>query len=124
MEKEGQDNQLQLNKMGTMPIGKLLVSMSLPAMFSMMIQALYNIVDSIFVGFIGESALTAVSLIFPIQMLVISVAVGTGVGMNSLISRRLGQGEREEADMAANHGIFLGVVNWLFFAIFGLFFSG
>lgn len=124
MERDRQDNQLQLNKMGTMPIGKLLISMSLPAMFSMMIQALYNIVDSVFVGFIGESALTAVTLIFPIQMLIISVAVGTGIGINSLISRRLGQGNKEDANVAANHGIFLGIVNWVIFAAFGLFFSG
>ena len=79
------------NKMGTEPIGKLLLSMSLPAMFSMLIQALYNIVDSIYVAQIGEHALTAVSLAFPVQNLMIAVSVGTGVGLNSLIARRLGE---------------------------------
>lgn len=109
------------NKMAVMPIPKLLLSMSLPAMFSMLIQACYNIVDSIFVSRIGEDALTAVSLVFPIQLLLVSVAVGTGVGLSSLISRRLGQQRQEEADSAASHGIFLAVCSWLAFAIFGLF---
>lgn len=79
------------NKMGTMPVTKLILNMSLPMMFSMLIQALYNIVDSIFVARLGEDALTAVSLAFPIQNLMISLAVGTGVGINSLLSLRLGQ---------------------------------
>ncbi len=113
----------ELNKMGTMPIGKLMMSMSLPAMFSMIINALYNIIDSIFVGMVGESALTAVTLIFPMQMLMISVGVGTGVGLNSLISRRLGEQNFKEANMAASHGIFLSLVNWAVFALFGLLFS-
>ena len=118
-----QANEQELNKMGAMPVDKLLFSMSLPAMFSMIISALYNIVDSIFVGMIGESALAAVTLIFPIQMLMIAVGVGTGVGLNSLISRRLGEKNYREANMAANHGIFLSFVNWVLFAVFGLFFS-
>lgn len=115
----------ELNKMGTMPVGKLMRNMSLPAMFSMIISALYNIVDSIFVGRIGdgETALAAVTLIFPIQMLLIAVGVGTGVGLNSLISRRLGEKNFKEANLAANHGIFLAFISWSIFVIFGLFFS-
>ncbi|MBP0963083.1 MAG: MATE family efflux transporter, partial [Oscillospiraceae bacterium] len=110
------------NKMAVMPVPKLIISMALPSMFSMLIQALYNIVDSIFVAQLGESALTAVTLAFPIQMLMMSVAVGTGVGLNSLISRRLGEGNREAADRAANHGIVLSVCSYLVFLLFGLFF--
>ena len=111
------------NKMGTMPMTKLIFSMSLPAMFSMLIQALYNIVDSIFVSFIGEDALTAVSLVYPMQMLIISFAVGTGVGVNSLISRRLGEKKYDEASHAANHGIVLAFITWVVFALIGLFFT-
>lgn len=111
------------NKMGTMPMTKLIFSMSLPAMFSMLVQALYNIVDSIFVSFIGEDALTAVSLVYPMQMLIISFAVGTGVGVNSLISRRLGEKKYDEASHAANHGIVLAFITWVVFALIGLFFT-
>ena len=111
------------NKMGAAPVARLILSMSLPAMFSMLVQSLYNIVDSIFVAKIGESALAAVSLAFPIQTLMIAVAVGTGVGINSLISRRLGEGEQEAADRAASHGIVLGVISWALFALLGLLFS-
>ncbi len=111
------------NKMGTAPVARLILSMSLPAMFSMLVQSLYNIVDSIFVAKIGESALAAVSLAFPIQTLMIAVAVGTGVGINSLISRRLGEGDRKAADRAASHGIILGVISWAVFALLGVFFS-
>ena len=111
------------NKMGTAPVARLILSMSLPAMFSMLVQSLYNIVDSIFVAKIGESALAAVSLAFPIQTLMIAVAVGTGVGINSLISRRLGEGDRKAADRAASHGIILGVISWAVFALLGAFFS-
>ena len=106
------------NKMGTTPIFKLIVTMSLPAMFSMLIQSLYNIVDSMFVAQIGEEALTAVSLAFPIQMLIIAVAVGTGIGINSLVSRKLGERRKDEASKAATHGILLGVFSWMVFAIF------
>ncbi len=111
------------NKMGAAPVARLILSMSLPAMFSMLVQSLYNIVDSIFVAKIGESALAAVSLAFPIQTLMIAVAVGTGVGINSLISRRLGEGDQEAADRAASHGIVLGVISWALFALLGLLFS-
>ena len=113
--------QTRNNKMGSAPMFKLIMSMSLPAMFSMIIQALYNIVDSIFVAQINENALTAVSLAYPVQMLIISVAVGTGVGLNSLVSRRLGEGKQEEADSAASHGLFLGIATWIVFALLGVF---
>ncbi len=108
------------NKMAAMPIPKLLFSMSLPAMFSMLIMALYNVVDSVFVSRLGEDALTAVTLVFPIQLLIVAVGVGTGVGLSSLISRRLGQERYDEANDAASHGIFLAVCSWIVFALFGL----
>ena len=97
----------QENKMGIMPISKLLISMSLPVMISMLIQALYNIVDSMFVAQISENALTAVSLAFPVQNLMIAVAAGTGVGINALLSRSLGEKNLKEANKAANNGVFL-----------------
>ncbi len=111
------------NKMGTEPVFKLVVTMSVPAMLSMLVGALYNVVDSFFVAKISENALTAVSLAYPIQLLLIAVGVGTGVGINSLVSRRLGEGRQGEANSAATHGILLGAVNWFLFAVFGLFFS-
>lgn len=109
------------NKMASMPVGRLMVGMAWPAMLSMLIQALYNIVDSMFVANISESALTAVSLAFPIQMLLISVSIGTGVGVNSLISRRLGAKRVDEADLAASHGFRIAFINWIIFALFGIF---
>ena len=87
------------NKMGTMPVPRLLVGMSLPMMISMLVQALYNIVDSMFVAKLNEDALTAVSLAFPIQTLMIAIASGTGVGINALLSRNLGEKNYEGADM-------------------------
>ena len=111
------------NRMGTMPVGKLLVTMSLPIMISMLIQALYNIVDSIFVAQIGENALTAVSLAFPVQNLIIAVGIGTGIGINSLLSRRLGERRYDDAKAAAENGILLSLCNWLVFAVFGGLFS-
>lgn len=111
-----------LNKMGTKAMFPLLMSMSLPAMFSMLIQALYNVVDSIFVSQI-ENGLTAVSLAYPLQMVMISFAVGTGVGVNSLIARRLGAKRFDEASDAATHGIVVAVLTWVLFFIIGLFFA-
>lgn len=111
------------NKMGTMPVGRLLLSMSWPAIISMTVQALYNIVDSIFVAQVGEDGLAAVSLIFPVQFLMMSVGVGTAVGINSLISRRLGARRFEEANLAASNGFKLSFINWAFFAVFGGIFS-
>jgi len=103
------------NKMGTQPIGDLLFKMSLPIMISMLVQALYNIVDSIFVAKISEDALTAVSLAFPVQNLMIALGAGTGVGINALLSKSLGEKNFKLANSAANNGIFLCLVN---FAIF------
>ena len=98
--------QTKENKMGVMPIDKLLISMSLPMMISMLVQALYNIVDSIFVSRINEYALRAVSLAFPIQSLMIAVAVGTAVGINAFLSKTLGEKDFEKADIIAQNGIF------------------
>lgn len=113
------------NKMGTAPMLPLIFSMALPAMFSMLVQALYNIVDSYFVSqsAAGEKALASVSLAFPIQNLLIAFAVGTAVGVTSLIARRLGQGRRREAGAAAVHGILLGIGTSLLFAVYGAFFT-
>ena len=118
------DNTFRENKMGTMPVGRLLISMSWPAIVSMMIQALYNIVDSIFVSRVGEFALTAVTLIFPVQFLMMAVGVGTAVGVNSLISRRLGGRRFDEANKAASNGFKLAFIDWLVFAVPGLLFGG
>ncbi len=108
------------NKMGTMPVGKLLIQISLPMMISMLVQALYNIVDSIFVARISENALTAVSLAFPIQNLMISVAVGTGVGINALLSMRLGQKDFKAVSQTALHGVFLTIISFILFVIIGI----
>ncbi len=106
--------------MGTQPVGKLMISMSLPIMISMLVQALYNIVDSIFVAKIDQDALTAVSLAFPIQTLMIAVGAGTGVGINALLSKSLGEKNFERANRAANNGIFLAFVSFLLFVVIGL----
>ncbi len=116
--------QAKENKMGVMPVNKLLISMSLPMMISMLVQALYNIVDSIFVSRISEDALTAVSLAFPIQSLMIAVAAGTGVGVNALLSRRLGEKNMKDVNSTATNGIFLYGLSYLLFVIFGIFGSG
>lgn len=108
------------NKMAVMPIKKLVITMSLPIMISMIVQALYNIVDSIFVSKVCEDALTAVSLAFPAQNLMIGVATGTGVGVNALLSRSLGEKNYEKANNVASHGIFLAVMSSLFFLLFGV----
>ena len=109
------------NKMGTRPMLPLIITMALPTMFSMLVQALYNVVDSYFVAQVSEDSLTAVSLVFPIQTLLIAFAVGTGVGINSLVARRLGEKRQEEADNAATHGLVLGAINWVLFALVGIF---
>lgn len=111
----------KINKMGTMPIGKLLLSMAWPPTISMSINAFYNIIDSIFVAMLSEGSLTAVSLVMPIQILMVSIGVGSGVGVNSLIARRLGEGREEEANIAASIGLRLGLVNYILFAIIGIF---
>ena len=108
------------NKMGTMPMKKLLATMSLPIMLSMLIQACYNIVDSMFVARYSQDALAAVSLAFPIQMLIIAVSVGTAVGVNSLLARRLGEGRMEAVNQAGQHGVILALLSSAVFALFGL----
>mgnify|MGYP002627520724 CR=1 FL=1 len=105
------------NKMGTMPVLQLIFNMSLPIMFSMLVMAMYNIVDSIFVAKINENALTAVSLAFPIQNLMISFGVGTAIGVNALLSFCLGQKNQEDVNRTAMNGIFLVVCNALLFAV-------
>lgn len=109
------------NKMGVMPVNQLLISMSLPMMISMLVQALYNVVDSIFVSRISENALTAVSLAFPIQSLMIAIGAGTGVGINALLSRALGEKDYGKADKAAVNGVFLAVISYLIFLLVGAF---
>ena len=111
------------NKMGVMPIDKLLISMSLPMMISMLVQALYNIVDSIFVSQINEYALRAVSLAFPIQSLMIAVSVGTAVGINAFLSKTLGERDFEKANVIARNGIFIELVSYVVFALIGIFVS-
>lgn len=127
-ELQKETSHLPENKMGVMPVPKLLITMSLPMMLSMLVQALYNIVDSMFVAKLSEDALTAVSLAFPVQTLMISIATGTGVGINALLSRNLGEKDFEGADRAANNGLFLAFVSSIVFMILGfscsrLFFS-
>lgn len=109
------------NKMGVMPVNKLLISMSVPMMLSMLVQALYNIVDSIFVARISEDALTAVSLAFPMQTLMVALAGGTGVGVNALLSKSLGEKDFKKANEAARNGIFLAVLSYLVFLFLGIF---
>ncbi len=111
------------NKMGVMSVNKLLISMSLPMMISMLVQALYNVVDSVFVAKVNENALTAVSLAFPVQNLMIAVAVGTGVGINALLSKSLGEKNFEKVNRVANNAVFLSAVSYmvmLFIGIFGV----
>lgn len=110
---------IQENNMGIMPIGKLVFNMSLPMMVSMMVQALYNIVDSIFVAKLSENALTAVSLAFPLQTLLIAVATGTGVGMNALLSKSLGEKDFKKANKTATNAAFIYAVSYIIFLILG-----
>lgn len=113
--------QTKENKMGTMPVNKLLISMSLPMMASMLVQALYNVVDSIFVSRINENALTAVSLAFPIQTLMIAVAGGTCVGINAVLSKALGEKLQKKANDTAVNGVILMGISYVLFLLVGLF---
>ena len=116
-----QNKSLQENKMGVMPVGKLLVNMAVPMVLSMLVQALYNVVDSIYVSQISESAVTALSLAFPVQNLQIGFAVGIGVGVNSLLSKSLGQKDQEAANRAAGNGMVLMLIVTAVFMLFGIF---
>jgi len=109
------------NKMGTQPIGKLLFTMALPMIISMLVQALYNVVDSIYVSQISESAVTALGLAFPIQNIQIGFATGIGVGMNALLSKSLGEKDQNRVNRAAGNGIFLSMIAMVLFMVFGLF---
>lgn len=111
------------NKMGIMPVNKLLITMSLPMIISMLVQALYNIVDSVFVAKIDEAALTAVSMAFPMQNLMIAVAAGTGTGVNALLSKSLGEKNQKTVNASANTGIFLAFCSYVVFALIGIFLS-
>ena len=113
----------QENKMGVMPVGRLLAGMAIPMMISMLVQAMYNVVDSVFVSRISENALNAVSLAFPLQNLMIAVGAGTAVGINALLSRSLGEKRQDMADRAAGTGIFLSLCNAVVFAFIGVFLS-
>lgn len=118
-----QENIQKENKMGVQPINKLLISMAVPLMLSMLVQACYNIVDSVYVSQLSENALTAVSMAFPIQNLMIAVCSGTGVGMNAMLSRSLGEKNFNNANKAANTGIFLAICSYIVFALIGVFFA-
>lgn len=115
-------SQIKENKMGIMPVNKLLISMSLPLMVSMLIQALYNIVDSMFVSWYNADAFNALSLAFPVQNLLIAIAVGTGVGVNALLSRKLGEKDFDGANKLATNGLFIALCSYVVFAVFGLLF--
>lgn len=112
------------NKLGTMPISKLIINMSLPIIASMLVQALYNIVDSVFVSRVCEQALTAVSLAFPAQNLMIGLATGTAVGVNALMGRALGAKDQQRANAVAINGVFLAVVGFVISAVLALLFAG
>lgn len=112
------------NKMAEMPVNRLMIGMAIPMIISMMLQAVYNIVDSAFVANIketGELALNALTLAFPVQMLMVAVSIGTGVGVNALLAKSMGQGDREKASLTAGNGVFLMLVIYVVFVIFGLF---
>lgn len=118
-----QKDNLKSEKMGTVPVGRLLAGMSLPAMLSMFVQSLYNVIDSFFVAKLGGNAFTAISIAFPMQMLVLAFAIGVGIGTNSLIARKLGEGKIDEATVTARTGLFLAIVNAVIFVFIGLIFS-
>ena len=111
------------NKMGVQPVGRLLAGMAIPMMISMLVQALYNVVDSVFVSRISENAFNAVGLAFPLQNLMIAVGAGTAVGINALLSRSLGEKKQDMADRAAGTGIFLSLCSAVVFALIGIFLS-
>lgn len=113
-------SEVKENKMGTMPVGRLLISMSLPMMISMLVQSMYNIVDSIFVSRINEDALTAVSMAFPIQTLCVALGAGMGVGINALLSKSLGAKDQDMVNKSAMNGLFMTLVNYILFLIIGL----
>lgn len=112
---------MKKNKMGTLPIKKLVLTMSLPMMISMLIQSLYNIVDSIFVAQVSEEALTAVSLAFPVQNMMVALQIGTGAGVSALLSRSLGEGKQKEANASASNSVLLAFFHYAIFLVFGLF---
>ena len=114
-------NPLAENKMGVMPVGKLLFNMALPMIASMLVQALYNVIDSVYISRYSEAAVTALGLAFPVQNVQIGFAVGIGVGINSVLSKSLGEGNRQQADRVAGNGIFLSLVATALFILFGLF---
>ena len=116
-----QGETLRENKMGVMPVGRLLVNMALPMIISMLVQALYNIVDSIYVSQVSESAVTALSLAFPVQNMQIGFAVGVGVGVNAFLSQSLGRKDQESANWAAGQGFFLMILCTAVFMLFGFF---
>ena len=119
-------NDKELNtatKMGTAPIGRTLAEMAWPAILSMTVNALYNIVDSIFVSRISEDALAAVSLVMPIQMIMVSLTVGSGVGVNSVISRRLGEKKIEDANKASSISVRIALFNYCIYLLIGVFFT-
>ena len=120
---ENKENAASANKMGVMPVRKLLLTMAVPLMLSMLVQALYNVVDSIFVGMISQSAFNAVSLAFPIQNVIIAIGSGTGVGVNALIARSLGEKDKKKANRYAANGLFLGLLSGLIMIFIGLFVS-
>lgn len=116
--------EITMNKLGTMKVNKLMLSMGIPMILSMMLQAVYNIVDSAFVSNMpenGEMALNALTLAFPVQMLMVAIGIGTGVGTNALLSKSIGQGEYEKASKVAGNSMFLGIVIFILFLLFGLF---
>ena len=116
-------HEMQGNKMGIMSTGRLLLNMALPLISAMLVQALYNVVDSIYISRVSESAVTALGLAFPIQNLLIGFATGVGVGVNSLLSKSLGEADSEKANRCAGNGILLSIASFVLFLIFGLFFS-
>ena len=124
MPKENRTPNLRENKMGVMPIGKLLFNMALPMIIAMLVQALYNIVDSIYVSRISDSAVTALGLAFPVQNIQIGFATGIGVGVNALLSKSLGGKDQETANRAAGNGLFLVAIVTVLFALFGIFGAG